>query len=124
MFFEAPHRIVATFEDILELLGDRLMALGREITKVHEEFLRGNCSELLATLRNRPRLQGEMTVLIEGAPKAAPGAATSVPLRERVNQLMNEGKLGRMEALKSVARERKISKSQAYREYRSGSDSR
>lgn len=124
IFFEAPHRILSTLADVLELLGDRRMALGRELTKLHEEFLRGSCTEVLAVLRGRPRLRGEMTVLIEGAPPSIALEAASQPLRERVDQLMQEESLSRMEALKSVARERGISKSQAYREYRAEPDSR
>jgi 16S rRNA (cytidine1402-2'-O)-methyltransferase len=119
MFFEAPHRILDTVADLRDLLGDRQMALGRELTKVHEEFLRGSCAEVLEALRSRPRLQGEMTVLIEGAPESLSPAAKSEPLKLQVDRLMEERNLSRMEALKVVARERKISKSRAYREYES-----
>jgi len=117
IFFEAPHRIMDTLTELRDLLGDRQMALGREITKVHEEFLRGSCTEVLEMLRSRPRLQGEMTVLITGVPESTSVAAASQPLRERVSQLMAERNLSRMDALKTVAQERKISKSRAYREY-------
>ncbi|MBI2820240.1 MAG: 16S rRNA (cytidine(1402)-2'-O)-methyltransferase [Acidobacteria bacterium] len=118
IFFESSHRIMETLAGVLEVLGDRQIVLGREITKLHEEFLRGTCSEVLETVRGRPRLPGEMTVLIEGASKSIASAAVSQPLSERVDQLMKEGKLGRMDAIKAVARERKISKSQVYREYK------
>jgi 16S rRNA (cytidine1402-2'-O)-methyltransferase len=119
IFFEAPHRIIATLADVLELLGDRQIVLGREITKLHEEFFRGSCSEVLAVLRSRTSLRGEMTVLIAGASQIGSDVDASQPLRERVDQLMQEANLSRMDALKAVARERKVSKSQAYREYRS-----
>jgi len=117
IFFEAPHRITETLADILEVLGDRPAVVAREITKLHEEFLRGACSAVLATLRRRERLQGEITVLIGAAPEpvAPPVAAQSV--KERVTELIRQQNLSRMEALKAVARERNISKSQAYREY-------
>ena len=118
IFFESPHRIMETLTGVLEVLGDRQIVLGREITKLHEEFLRGTCSEVLETLRSRPRLLGEMTVLIEGASESISPAAVSQPLSERVDRLMTERKLSRMDAIKAVARERKISKSQAYREYK------
>jgi 16S rRNA (cytidine1402-2'-O)-methyltransferase len=122
IFFEAPHRIVDTVADLAELLGERPMALGREMTKIHEEFLRGSCTAVLEMLRGRPRLQGEITVLVAGAPEAVAPAANAQPLRERVDRLIKERNLSRMEALKTVARERKISKSQAYREYAGGGD--
>jgi 16S rRNA (cytidine1402-2'-O)-methyltransferase len=120
VFFESPRRIIEALADVLAVLGDRRIAVGRELTKLHEEFLRGPCSEALEVLGRRPKLQGEMTVLVEGASAATSLESSSLPLCERVDQLMSEGKLSRMEALKSVARERGISKSRAYREYRSG----
>lgn len=119
IFFEAPHRILDTLADLAELLRNREVALGREITKLHEEFVRGSCAEVLAMLRSQPHLQGEITVLIAGVPESAAPAERLEPLRKRVDRLMEEGNLSRMEALKMVARERRISKSQAYREYES-----
>jgi 16S rRNA (cytidine1402-2'-O)-methyltransferase len=117
VFYEAPHRILETLADALEVLGDRPAVVAREITKLHEEFLRGSCSELLAELRSRSRVQGETTVLIGGAGDAAAPAEFSQPLKERVDELMRDRQLTRMEALKVVARERKLSKSAAYRAY-------
>ena len=67
----------------------------------------------------RPGLEGEMTVLIAGVPESTSLIAASESLRERVDRLMEERNLSRMDALKTVARERKISKSMAYREYNS-----
>jgi 16S rRNA (cytidine1402-2'-O)-methyltransferase len=119
IFFEAPHRITEALADILEIFGDRPVVLAREITKVHEEFLRGACSEVLEGLRQRPKIRGEMTVLVGGAGESTLPAACAEPLKERVRKLMQEQEMGRMEALKVVARERNISKSQAYREYQS-----
>jgi len=117
VFFEAPHRITETLADVLEVLGDRPVVLAREVTKVHEEFLRGPCSEVLENLRQRSKIQGEMTVLIGGAQEEPVAAPQSV--KERVQELMQAQEIDRMEALKAVARERHISKSQAYREYQS-----
>jgi 16S rRNA (cytidine1402-2'-O)-methyltransferase len=117
VFYEAPHRILETMADALEVLGDRPAVLAREVTKLHEEFLRGSCSELLATLRSRPRIQGEMTVLIGAARETAAPSEPAQSLKARVYDLMREQNLSRMEALKAVARERNISKSQAYRDY-------
>ncbi|HEX9638631.1 MAG TPA: 16S rRNA (cytidine(1402)-2'-O)-methyltransferase [Acidobacteriota bacterium] len=64
-FYEAPHRILAALEDALEILGDRPACLARELTKVHEELVRGRLSDLLESARSRnPR--GEYTLVIEG----------------------------------------------------------
>ena len=119
IFFEAPHRITETLADVLEVLGDRPVVVAREITKLHEEFLRGACSEVLEKIRSRPRPQGEFTLLIGNSTEPAAPAGAVQPLKERVEELMRQQGLARMEALKVVARERNISKSQAYREYQS-----
>ena len=65
--FESPHRLLASLEDALHELGDRPAAVGRELTKLHEEVLRGRLSELLAVLRERASLKGEFVVVIAGA---------------------------------------------------------
>jgi 16S rRNA (cytidine1402-2'-O)-methyltransferase len=115
IFYEAPHRILETLADATEVLGDRPAVVAREITKVHEEFLRGSCAELHEVLKSRGRVQGEMAVLIAGA--AEQPRLSDQPLRERVDELIRDEKLTRMEALKVVARERNLSKSEAYRIY-------
>ena len=62
--FESPHRVLASLEDALEVLGDRPAALGRELTKLHEEILRGSLSEILAELGERPSVKGELVLVI------------------------------------------------------------
>ena len=119
ILFEAPRRIVETLREMSQRLGNRPVVVAREITKLHEEFLRGSCSEVLETLRKRPKILGEMTVLIGGAEETPASKGSSQSVRERVKELMEQQALSRMEALKAVARERHISKSQAYREYQS-----
>ena len=115
--FESPRRVLATLQDIRTVLGDPPVVVTRELTKVHEEFLRGRCSDVLAELRKRPAIPGEITLVIGPESEQPPSAVHTQPLRERVRQLMEEQKLSRMDALKAVARERHLSKSQAYREY-------
>lgn len=63
IFYEAPHRIEATLSDVLEVLGDRNIVLARELTKIHEEYIRGTVSEVLAIC---PELKGEMVLVVEG----------------------------------------------------------
>lgn len=62
--FESPHRLLASLEDALEMLGDRPAAVARELTKLHEEVLRGPLSQVLATLRDRPSIKGEIVVVL------------------------------------------------------------
>jgi len=119
VFYEAPHRIVETLEDVTELLGaDRHVVIAREVTKLHEEFLRGGAGEVLENLKARDTVRGEITLLIGKAEdaKAEPVAAMKVSVRQRVEQVMAEEKLDEKAALKRVAKERGVSKSEAYRE--------
>ena len=65
VFYEAPHRVKESLQDLLEVLGDRQMVLGREMTKVYEEFIRGSVSELAAQAKTK-EWRGEMTLVVEG----------------------------------------------------------
>jgi 16S rRNA (cytidine1402-2'-O)-methyltransferase len=117
VFYEAPHRMVESLEDVVATLGpDRHVVVAREVTKLHEEFLRGRASEVLEQLKSRDTVKGEITLLIGKADEAAQSPATPVSTRQRVNQIMGDDKLDEMAALKKVAKERGISKSEAYRE--------
>lgn len=119
VFYEAPHRIRKTLADALDVLGDRPAVLAREMTKLHEEFLRGTLSTILAEIESRENVRGEMTLVVGPSEDRAP--AEQSPLDERVAQLIKSG-VGRMDALKQAARERSISKREAYRLLEDGSD--
>ena len=119
VFYEAPHRIVETLEDVVEVLGEtRHVVVAREVTKLHEEFLRGRAGELLEILKSRESVKGEITLLIGKAEEAGVQAAVAprVSVRQRVEQIMYEEKVDEKAALKKVAKERGVSKSEAYRE--------
>lgn len=117
VFFEAPHRIKAMIHDAFDVLGDLPAVIARELTKVHEEFIRGRLSELDERIsRSEPR--GEYVVLIGAAPRQAvdvpaPAAATSITAE--VEELVRAEGLDRRAALKRVARKRGISKAEAYK---------
>ena len=118
MFYEAPHRLEETLQDVVEILGaDRHVVVAREVTKLHEEFLRGRAGEILQTLKARGEIKGEITLLIGKAggnrTKAEPKPAS---VRQRVEQIMASEKLDEKAALKKVAKEMGVSKSEAYRE--------
>jgi 16S rRNA (cytidine1402-2'-O)-methyltransferase len=117
IFYEAPHRIVEAMEDLVSVLGgSRHVVIAREVTKIHEEFLRGRADEVLDRLRaHAPK--GEITLLIgkmEDAQEHEQVGATTV--RDRVRELIASQQLDEKAALKKVARELGISKSEAYRE--------
>jgi 16S rRNA (cytidine1402-2'-O)-methyltransferase len=118
-FYEAPHRLLDTLEDALEILGNRPAVVAREVTKIFEEFLRGHLEQLLEDVRKKaPR--GEITLLIGPADGAAvheaDSAAAAVPLARRVEEVMKERNVDSKAALKAVARERGLTRREAYKQ--------
>jgi 16S rRNA (cytidine1402-2'-O)-methyltransferase len=121
VFYEAPHRIVEALSDVVEVLGkDRHVVIAREVTKLHEEFLRGRAGEVLEILKSRDGVKGEITLLIrkaeEGEARGETGAPARVSIRQAVERIIAEEKVDEKATLKKVAKERGISKSEAYRE--------
>ena len=114
ILYEAPHRVAQCVADALEILGDRPACLAREVTKLHEEFLRGKLSEVLTSLEERP-VRGEITLIL-GPPAAEVRAHgdSSQTLAARVEELMQQAKLERKEALKLAAKERGLTRRAAY----------
>jgi 16S rRNA (cytidine1402-2'-O)-methyltransferase len=122
VFYEAPHRLLETLSDVSEILGDaRHVVVAREVTKIHEEFLRGRAREILQQLKARGDVKGEITLLIAKAEEgSAPSATESVSVTQRVREIMSKEKADEKAALKKVAKERGIGKSEAYREWQRG----
>jgi 16S rRNA (cytidine1402-2'-O)-methyltransferase len=121
VFYEAPHRVVEALEDVCEVLGrSRHVVIAREVTKLHEEFLRGRAGEVLENLKARETVKGEITLLIGKAEEDETHGAADAPVRpsvkQRVEQIMAKEKVDEKAALKKVAKERGVSKSEAYRE--------
>lgn len=112
VFYEAPHRIRETLIDALEVLGNRQASLARELTKLHEQFIRGKLSELVAHFdANQPR--GEMTLVIAGSgDDNLPQVETGL-ISEQVERLMLGG-LSRNDAIKQAAKSRGLTKREAY----------
>jgi 16S rRNA (cytidine1402-2'-O)-methyltransferase len=116
VFYETPHRILEALADIAAIFGDaQHVVVARELTKLHEEFLRGTVSDVHKTFASRDVIRGEMVLLF--APAAAEAEPIAVTLRDAVQSLMRAESLSEMGALKRIARERGIGKSEAYREY-------
>ena len=111
VYYEAPHRIVETLAAVEEVLGARQVVVAREITKVHEEFLRGSAGEVRQVLAERGAVKGEITLLIG---RAAEPAQDDTPLEAAVAGLMQQG-MSRMDAIKTVARQRGLGKREVYR---------
>jgi len=125
IFYEAPHRILDTLADIDEIFGSaQAVVVARELTKLHEEFLRGPVSEVRAKLASRASVRGEIVLLLPGVLDCTtepnlPTEAASQPKKSigsEVRELMGAEGLTEKDALKRVARARGLGKSEAYRE--------
>ncbi|MGB9074388.1 MAG: 16S rRNA (cytidine(1402)-2'-O)-methyltransferase [Terriglobales bacterium] len=119
VFYEAPHRVLDALADVVEVLGAaRHVVVAREVTKIHEEFLRGRAGEILEQLKARGDVKGEITLLIAKQESSELRAAScELSIAQRVKQIMSEEKVDEKSALKKVAKERGIGKSEAYREW-------
>ncbi|HWE52686.1 MAG TPA: 16S rRNA (cytidine(1402)-2'-O)-methyltransferase [Bryobacteraceae bacterium] len=111
VFYEAPHRILETLEDIAATLGERRVAVARELTKLHEEVLRGTAAEIRSVLSARDSIKGEFVVLIA---KGMEPEVDDTPVEEAVDSLVHAG-VARMDAIKTVARQRGLSKREVYK---------
>jgi 16S rRNA (cytidine1402-2'-O)-methyltransferase len=117
IFYEAPHRIADTLADLEAVFGAAQHAvIARELTKLHEEFLRGPVSELRAQLATRAVIRGEIVLLFSPATQLATPSTQKSSIAAEVAALMQSESLTEKDALKRVARERGIGKSEAYRE--------
>ena len=119
IFYEAPHRIREALEDVVAVLGsERPVVVARELTKVHEDFLRGTAREIAERIRDR-EVKGEITVLIGKA--VAWEQSETFDAATRLQQIMREQNVDEKAALKVLAKERGVSKSEVYRELQRGS---
>lgn len=124
VFYEAPHRIVDTLADLESIWGPALrIAAARELTKLHEEFLRGTVTDVRRELAARDRIRGEFVLLVEAPQKSVSGlgarglaSETWERVSDRLARLQSEFGIDEKEALKRLARELGQSKSELYRE--------
>ena len=113
VFYEAPHRIKKTLTVMLEILGDRHIALCRELTKKHEEIIRGTISEVLEICDD---LTGEMVIVVEGAKEIVEEEVFEQSIKEHVQSFVDKG-MSAKDAIKEVAKIRKLKKNHVYEEY-------
>jgi 16S rRNA (cytidine1402-2'-O)-methyltransferase len=115
VFYEAPHRILSTVEDMILILGPRRACVARELTKIHEEFLGGTLSEILEQLKKRSKILGEITLIVEKG-ETVPAINTSpISLKQHLEEEMQKTGASRNAALKSVAKQRNLTRKEAYR---------
>ena len=114
VFYETPHRVVEALADVVTVFGEQQwIVIGREITKLHEEFLRGSAGDLRAELAGRAQVRGEMVLMLVVAEKKAEKGSS---ILEAVRGVMAADGLSEMDALKRVAKQRGVGKSVAYRD--------
>ena len=117
IFYEAPHRILDTLADVAAIFGAaQHVVVARELTKLHEEFLRGPVSEVRASLASRATVRGEIVLLFALTEVDAAEGSHAASLAEEVRAMMHAEGITEMDALKRVARARGMGKSEAYRE--------
>jgi 16S rRNA (cytidine1402-2'-O)-methyltransferase len=114
IFFEAPHRLISSLEDMVAVLGPRKASIARELTKIYEEHLNGTLPELLDLIRARPAIQGEITLVIEKGDAVPAPQNWPQSIRQHLEEEMQKTGRPRNQALKSVARQRGISRKEAY----------
>lgn len=113
VFYEAPHRIKKTLALMLAVLGNRSIALCRELTKKHEEILRGTISEILEVV---DALKGEMVIVVEGGTMEEEEEVFAQSIAEHVEEYVEKG-MSAKDAIKEVASIRKLNKNIVYQEY-------
>jgi 16S rRNA (cytidine1402-2'-O)-methyltransferase len=112
--YEAPHRVLDALEDMIAVLGNRKGCLARELTKVHEEWVPGTLAEILQALAARDVIRGEITLIVEGGTGEAPKEEHPESLEAHLAAEMLKTGVSRKEALKAVARQRGLSRREAY----------
>ena len=114
IFYEAPHKLKATLEDMLEILGDRKIVLARELTKIHEEFIRGKISEIIENLNE---VKGEFVLIVEGNNESK----KDIELKELNNlsleehyKFYEEKGITKKEIIKQIAKDKGVNKNEIY----------
>src|SRR5262249_6410021 len=115
VFYEAPHRLLETLGDIVQILGARRgVVVARELTKIYEEFVRGPAARVLSEFQQRGVVRGEITLLIAKA-EGSQGTSLEPDIRRRIDNIQAEQEIDEKAALKVLAKELGVSKSEAYR---------
>lgn len=114
ILYEAPHKLMSTLKDLEEILEDRKIVLARELTKIHEEFIRGNTREIMEKAEN---LKGEIVLIIEGNKKGYIKQNFENLSLEEHYQLYEKQGLDKKEIIKKIARDRKLSKNEIYQKF-------
>lgn len=110
ILYEAPHKMKTTLKDIKDYIGDRNVVLARELTKIHEEFIRKPIEELIEEVEN---LKGEMILIIEEGKEKEEKVGNEITIEEQYTMYEKQG-LSKNEIIKKIAKERKTNKNEIY----------
>ena len=117
IFYEAPHKLKNTLEDMLEILGDRNIVLARELTKIYEEFIRGKISEIIQRM---DEVKGEFVIIVEGNDESK----KDIELKELNNLSLEEhykfyekNGISKKEIIKHIAKDRGVNKNEIYQAF-------
>jgi 16S rRNA (cytidine1402-2'-O)-methyltransferase len=121
IFYEAPHRLIESLQDIVDVLGPtRHIVIAREVTKIYEEFVRGQAADVLEEMKSRDEIRGEITLLIGKEENHGTPVLEQKNIRTKIRDLMATEGLDEKDAMKRVAKEMGVSKSEVYREMQKG----
>jgi 16S rRNA (cytidine1402-2'-O)-methyltransferase len=112
IFYESPQRILSLMEEIISCIGDRNAILAREMTKLHEEFVRGTVSQILKTIRTRPAVKGECTLVVAGA-KASKQIDAEI-VNTEIKKALQKGQNGLSEIARNIAKKYGLPKNEVY----------
>ncbi len=110
ILYEAPHKMKATLNDLKDIIKDREIVLAREITKIHEEYIRGNIKDILDRVEN---LKGEMILIIEGNKEINEIDYSEISMEAHYKKYEEQG-LEKKEIIKKIAKDRNVSKNEIY----------
>ena len=113
ILYEAPHKLETTLKDLKEIIGDRKIVLAREITKIHEEYIRENIDELIEKAKD---IKGEIVLILEGAKNNEEEFWTNLSIEEHYKYYEKKG-LNKKEIIKQIAKDRNVNKNEIYQKF-------
>ena len=113
ILYEAPHKLEATLKDLKEIIGNRKIVLARELTKIHEEYIRESIDVLIEKAKE---LKGEFVLIIEGAEKKEENDFFKLSLQEHYTYYEDKG-LSKKEIIKQIAKDRNVNKNEIYQQF-------
>ena len=120
IFYEAPHKLLKTLESMLNVLGNRKVVLAKELTKIHENFLRDTLENVIKKLEQEEKIRGEFVVLVEGSEitksEIEKDKLINLSLEEHYKYYEELG-FDKKEIIKKIAKDRNVSKNEIYQEF-------